>query len=70
MSDNTSNNKRIARNTILLYFRMFLTIAIQLYMVPAVLKVLGADDYGLYSVIGGITALFTFVGSSMASGAQ
>ena len=64
------NNKRIAKNTILLYFRMFLTIGLQLYMVPVVLRLLGVDDYGLYSVIGGITALFAFVGSSMASGAQ
>ena len=54
----------------LLYFRMFLTIGLQLYTVPVVLRVLGVEDYGLYNVIGGITALFTFVGSSLASGAQ
>lgn len=66
----TSSNKKIAKNTLILYFRMFLTIVLQLYAVPIVLKVLGFDDYGLYNVIGGITALFTFVGGSMASGAQ
>lgn len=65
-----SSNKKIAKNTLILYFRMFLTIVLQLYAVPIVLKVLGFDDYGLYNVIGGITALFTFVGGSMASGAQ
>nr|WP_320039541.1 hypothetical protein [uncultured Bacteroides sp.] len=73
MSENnnvTTNNKRIAKNTVALYCRMFLTIALQLYAVPIVLRTLGVDDYGLYSVIGGFTALFSFVGSSMASGAQ
>lgn len=70
MSQINNNNKRIVKNTILLYFRMFLTIGIQLYMVPVVLQLLGTNDYGLYSVIGGITALFAFVGTSMASGAQ
>lgn len=70
MSDNSSNNKRIAKNTVVLYFRMFLTIALQLYTVPVVLRVLGSENYGLYNVIGGITALFSFVGGSLASGSQ
>jgi O-antigen/teichoic acid export membrane protein len=70
MAVGESNNKRMVKNTLLLYVRMFLTIAIQLYTVPIVLKALGVDDYGLYSVIGGITALFGFISSSMASGAQ
>ena len=70
MSDIASNNKRIARNTLLLYFRMFLMIGIQLYTVPIVLRSLGVEDYGLYNVIGGITAFFGFISSSMASGSQ
>lgn len=65
-----NSNKRIAINTVLLYVRMFLSIAIQLYTIPVVLRLLGASDYGLYNVIGGITVLFTFVSGSMASGAQ
>ena len=64
------NNKRIAKNTILLYFRLFITIAIQLYSVPIILRLLGVADYGLYNVVGGITALFSFVGGAMISGVQ
>lgn len=71
MSKATSdNNKRIAKNTVLLYFRLFFNIIIQLYTVPIILQILGASDYGLYNVVGGITALFAFIGGSMTSGVQ
>jgi len=49
---------------------MFLNIGIQLYTVPIALRLLGQSDYGLYNVIGGVTALLAFVGSSLASGSQ
>lgn len=68
--DNTANNKRIAKNTIIMYFRLFFNIFIQLYTVPIVLRTLGVSDYGLYNVVCGITAMFTFIGGSMASGVQ
>ena len=48
------NNKRIAKNTIYLYIRMFLTMIVSLYTSRIVLRVLGDSDYGLYNVIGGI----------------
>ena len=67
---NTENNKRIAKNTFVLYIRLILTIIIQLYTIPVILRVLGAEGYGLYNVVTGITALFTFLGGSMASGIQ
>ena len=70
MNESSINNKRMSRNTLLLYFRMFLTIGIQLYTVPIVLRTLGVEDYGLYNVIGGITAFLGFISSSMASGSQ
>ena len=65
-----STNTRIAKNTLLLYFRMFLLIIVQLYTVPIVLRTLGASDYGLYYVVGGIVAMFSFIGSSLSSGSQ
>ena len=68
--NSTNNNKRIAKNTLALYFRLFFNIAIQLYSVPILLRILGFSDYGLNNVVAGITALFTFVGGSMASGVQ
>ena len=48
----TSSNKRIAKNTLLLYFRMLLTIAVGLYTSRVVLNTLGVSDYGIYNVVG------------------
>lgn len=70
MSNTSSDNLRIAKNTLLLYVRMFLLILVQLYTVPIVLRMLGVEDYGIYNVVGGVVTLFSFVGSSLASGAQ
>lgn len=67
---NTENNKRIAKNTLLLYVRMFLLIFVQLYTVPIILKTLGVEDYGIYNVVGGVVTMFSFIGSSLASGSQ
>jgi O-antigen/teichoic acid export membrane protein len=61
------NNKRIAKNTMLLYFRMILTMLVSLYTVRIVLNTLGTVDFGIYSVVGGIVTLFAFLSSSMAS---
>ncbi|MBQ7736115.1 MAG: hypothetical protein IJT61_09370 [Bacteroidales bacterium] len=46
MPDNSANNKRIAKNTLLLYFRMLLTMLVGLYTSRVVLKALGVEDYG------------------------
>lgn len=64
--EETVSNKRIAKNTLLLYARMLLSIIVSLYTSRVVLQVLGVDDYGVYGVVGGIVALFTFLNSSMA----
>ena len=64
------NNKTIAKNTMMLYVRMFLVIAIQLYTVPVILRVLGVEDYGIYNVVAGVVTMFTFVNGSLASGTQ
>ena len=49
---------------------MFLLILVQLYTVPIVLKSLGASDYGLYYVVGGVVTMFSFIGGSLSSGSQ
>jgi len=64
------NKKRIAKNTLFLYFRMLFLICVQLYSVPLVLKGLGVEGYGIYSVVGGIVTLFSFIGGALASGSQ
>lgn len=63
------DNKRIARNTLLLYFRLFFMVVIQLYTVPVLLDQLGVEEYGLYNVIGSIMALVALVGF-LTSGCQ
>lgn len=63
--DNTANNKRIAKNTMFMYFRMAITMLVGLYTSRVILQVLGVDDYGLYNVIGGIIALFIVLNSAL-----
>lgn len=61
----SSNNKRIAKNTILLYIRMAITIVISLYTSRVVLQTLGVEDYGIYGLVGGIVIMLTFLNASM-----
>lgn len=70
MSKTISNNKRIAKNTLLLYFRMFITMAIGLYTSRVVLNVLGVVDYGIYNVVGGIITMVSFLNSAMVQASQ
>lgn len=62
-----SQNKRIAKNTIYMYVRLFATMFIGLYTSRVVLQVLGVSDYGLFSVVGGILGMFTFICESLGS---
>lgn len=66
MSIQTSdNNKRIAKNTLFLYIRTLVTMAVGLYTSRVVLNVLGVEDFGTYNVVGGIVAMFTIVTASL-----
>lgn len=65
MSHNV-DNKRIAKNAILLYIRMLLSIIVSLYTSRVVLNTLGVEDYGIYNVVGGVVTMFTFLNTSMA----
>ena len=49
-----SNNKRIAKNTLLLYLRMLFLMAVSLYTSRVVLSALGVEDFGIYNVVGGV----------------
>lgn len=70
MSSLASNNKRIAKNTILLYLRMLLTIVVSLYTSRMILKILGVSDYGVYNVVGGIVAMLSFLNSALTAASQ
>lgn len=65
-----SANVKIAKNTVILYIRMMVVLIITLYTSRLVLKALGVDDFGLYSVIGGVVSLFAFFKSSMGKATQ
>ncbi len=58
-TDSSQNNKRIAKNTLLLYFRMFFIMAVTLFTSRVVLSALGVEDYGIYNIVGGVVAMFT-----------
>lgn len=64
------DNKRIAKNTILLYLRMILAMGISLYTSRVVLAQLGVTDYGVYNVVGGVVAMCSVLNSAMASSTQ
>ena len=66
MSNQTAlNNKRIAKNTILLYFRTIFIMLITLYTSRVILNYIGIEDYGIYNVVGGVVTMFSII-----SGAQ
>ena len=66
MTNQTSdNNKRIAKNTIMLYLRMFLTMVVGLYTSRVVLQTLGVEDFGIYGVVGGVVGMLGFLNSAM-----
>ena len=67
MSDSSVNNKRIAKNTLFLYFRTFFIMLITLYTSRVVLNMLGVEDYGIYNVVGGVVAMFSVISSSLSS---
>lgn len=63
-----SNNKRIAKNTLFLYFRMFIIMGVTLYTSRVVLDKLGVTDYSLYGVVGGIVAMLSFLNGTLTVG--
>ena len=70
MNNSSINNKRIAKNTILLYFRMLVTMTISLFTSRVVINALGLENYGIYNVVAGVVVLFSFVNNAMAIGTQ
>lgn len=67
MTDNAANNKRIAKNTLLLYFRMLFLMAVSLYTSRIVLNALGVVDFGIYNVVAGVVAMFSMLSGSLSA---
>lgn len=70
MTQVSSDNKRIAKNTLMLYIRMFLIMLVSLFSTRVVLHALGEEDYGIYNVVGGIVVMFSFLSRVLASASQ
>lgn len=63
--ENSSGNRRIAKNTLVLYFRMIVVMLVSLYTSRLVLATLGVVDYGIYQVVGGLVGMFTVLTGSL-----
>ena len=62
--------RRIAGNTLMLYVRLLVVMAVRLYTVRVTLDLLGETDYGIYNVVGGVVAMFSFVESALTTASQ
>lgn len=67
MTKNSVTNKRIAKNTLLLYIRMLFLMIVSLYTSRVVLNALGVEDFGIYNVVGGIVAMFNVLSGSLSA---
>ena len=65
MSDTSQANKRIAKNTLVIYGQMILKMFLGLFTSRLALEALGVSDFGLNSVVGGVVVLFTFISNSL-----
>ena len=70
MLTTAENNKRIAKNTLLLYLRLLFIMVVSLYTSRVVLNTLGVEDFGIYNVVGGVVAMLAFFNSSMTTSTQ
>ena len=67
MTDTAQNNKRIAKNTLLLYVRMLFMMAVSLYTSRVILRTLGVEDFGIYNVVGGVVSMFSVISGSLSA---
>lgn len=67
MAANTVDNKRIAKNTIILYMRTLFVMFVSLFTSRVVLENLGVENFGIYQVVGGMVAMFSVISSSLTS---
>lgn len=63
MQDHSENNKRIAKNTMMLYIRMLFSMVVSLFTTRVVLDTLGASDYGISNLVGGVVGMMSIVTS-------
>lgn len=67
MVNNHEANKRIAKNTMLLYGRMGLMMIISFFTARITLEALGVVNYGINNVVGGLASMFSLISNSLSS---
>lgn len=70
MSEQTSKNKVIIKNTLFLYMRMLVIMIVSLYTSRVVLRTLGVSDYGIYNLVGGLVSMLAFLNVGMSGASQ
>lgn len=66
-ANKTENTRRLAKNTLFLYFRSIVCLILQLYSSRLILQALGVDDYGINNVVAGFASMFTLVTGALSS---
>lgn len=62
--------QKVVFNTVVLYVKILLVMAISLITVPQVLRALGASDYGLYNLVAGVVGMLSFLNASLSLSSQ
>lgn len=70
MANNNSDNKRLAKNTVLLYGRTIIVMFVSLYVSRLILNILGVSDYGVYNAVGGMVGMFAVISGSLVAATQ
>lgn len=70
MAQSNSDNKRLAKNTILLYGRTIIVMFVSLYVSRLILNILGVSDYGVYNAVGGMVGMFALISNSLVAATQ
>lgn len=65
--ESANNNKRIAKNTLVLYVRTIVVMLISLFSSRIILDALGEKDYGTYNVIGGVVSMLSILSGALSS---
>lgn len=70
MTTNLYNNKRVAKNTLYLYFRTLLIMGVTIFTSRIVLDALGVENYGIYNVVGGFVMMFSVLSGTLTAASQ
>lgn len=70
MSEVSSNNRRLVKNTLYLYFRMAIIMVVKLYTSRVLLESLGIDDFGIWNVVAAFVVSFSFISGPLVTAIQ